>query len=133
MKYILLILVITFLGCSKGSEEPNNIPPELIGKWKVVERYTTDGGSDPTWSLYDSGRIYDKWFKGDGTYILTRPSTNPDCMGGNYSVLENNITYSNNPCTTGAPVTIELLTENELIIDTNFFEPFKVKYIKVIE
>ena len=45
MKNILLILAISLLGCSKSSEEPNNIPPELIGKWKIVETYTTDGGS----------------------------------------------------------------------------------------
>ena len=81
MKNILLILLLILLGCSDDNEDPkNNIPAELIGKWKIVEKYTSEGGSNHIWSHYDSGRIYDKWFKNDGTYVLTYPSSNPDCM-----------------------------------------------------
>lgn len=135
MRNLLLILVIYFMvaSCNKdNNDDPKNtIPPELIGKWKAVEIYSTDGGSPATWSTYDSGRDWDKWFKSDGTYSLSYPYTDPDCMGGTYSVSDNDITYGDNPCTDGTPVTIEILTENELLINANHFEAMKTKYIKV--
>lgn len=136
MKNLLLILFIFFVtsNCyNSTNEDPKNtIPPELIGKWKIVELYTSDG-SNSYWHTYDSGREWDTWFKSDGTYTLSYPYTDPNCMGGTYSILENDITFSDNPCTDGTPVTIEVLTENELQINSIFFEIYKSKSIKVIE
>ena len=135
MKNMFLILTFSLmsLGCSNNNDDPqNNILPELIGKWKIVERYSTDGGSPASWSPYDSGEIYDKWFKSDGTFIIVGIN-NPDCASGTYSVENNYITYTDSPCAPEKPVIIESLTHTELIIDANFFEPIKTKYIKVIE
>lgn len=137
MKNLILTIILATitLSCSKNDNETqNNIPTELIGKWKIIEVYTTEGGlNDGAWSSYDSGHEYDTWFKNDGTFLLTNPSTNPDCMGGNYSILENNITYSNNPCSIDQPVTIELINEINLIINLNHFEIYKTKYQKITE
>lgn len=133
--YILFIIATLTLSCSKSDNEPeNNIPTELIGKWKAIEIYSTDGGSPATWSLYDSGLVYDIWFKSHGTYMLGRDSSNNlECKEGNYSVIGNEITYSDSPCAPEVPVFIESLTAVELIIDGNFFEPSKTKYIRVTE
>lgn len=121
-------------GCNKGSNDDpkSTIPPELIGKWKIVELYTSDG-SNAYWHVYDSGRVWDKWFKSDGTYLNTDTDLPIDCMSGNYTVNNNYIQYSNSPCVPEEPVIIESLSNRELTIDGNFFEPIKTKYIKVIE
>lgn len=130
--FTIIIAVIT-LNCSKSdSENQNNIPPELIGKWKVIEVYSTDGGSPAVWSSYDSGYEYDIWFKNDGIFMITG-TTNTDCMSGNFVVSGNDITYSNSICASNEPVTIELLNETDLLINLNHFEPYKTKYKKIVE
>jgi len=130
MKNIFLILVIIFLGCSESSEEPNNIPNELIGKWKIDEIFTTEGGSPATWSSYDSGEIYDIWLKENGTYIDV--NTDENCNNGTYIITENQITFS--PCASLYPLTIEKLMKDTLILRDNFIpDIFKTKYLKIIE
>jgi hypothetical protein len=77
---------------------------------------------------------YDKWFKIDGTWFSTDPA-NP-CNKGKYLVVGDQMTYfhsNTDLCVQVDPVTIESLSEMELIIDTNFWEPLKFKYKKVIE
>ncbi len=130
MKKILLILIIIFIGCTKSSEEPNNTPPELIGKWKIVEIFSTDGGEPATWALYDSGEAYDLWLKQNGTY--SDPNTDETCNNGSYLISDNQITFS--PCASEYPLTIENLTQSTLILRDNFIpDIFKTKYIKVVE
>lgn len=132
-KVILIILVtITCFACSKNDENSKNeIPDKLIGKWKITEIYSTDGGSPATWSVYDSGEVYDIWFKENQIVSFTGNSN--ECMSASYSVIESSIYYTNNPCTTEDPIIIELLNDYELILDLNNIEPYKSKYIRVID
>lgn|SRR5690606_29975784 len=126
----LLCLMLSF-SCSNSDGKPeNNVPQELIGKWKLIEIYSSDGTTS-SWSPYDSGEVYDIWFKENGTVIFIGNSEN--CMDASYSVTGNNIYYSNNPCTTEDPIFIEFLTESELILDLNSIEPHKSKFIKLNE
>ena len=135
MKTIFLILIILLFGCSESNQEEElNIPPELIGKWKQIEVFSTSGGDLGDWAPFDSGRAYDMWFKKDGTWISTDP-TSP-CIEGRYVISGDQMTILHNNsslCVQVDPVTIERLTSNELIIDYNFWEPLKSKNLKVVE
>ncbi|MBN2639221.1 MAG: hypothetical protein JXR65_09070 [Bacteroidales bacterium] len=132
-KYLLFILVLGILGCGdKNKDNVGYIPPELIGKWKVIELCTTDGESVPAWSPYDSGETYDSWYKRDGTHI-SYSSTNPDCEVSRYKVTGKYIYFSGTPCSPDKPVIIEQLTDSLLIINLNHFETFKSKSVKVFD
>ena len=129
MKNILLILAIILLGCTKSSEElNNNIPPELIGKWKVVEIYSADGGSPASWSLIKNGFSY-IFFENKK---VIRDNLQADCIEGNFTIENDNIIYFTFSCISYESL-IENLTNNELIIDTQNFEPLKYKFLKIID
>ena len=127
MKTIILIFSLFILGCSKNDtpkEDPNNIPQELIGKWKIVQVYETDGGSEPQWRDEDTGHSYDYWFKSNGTYVKFDGISNGVYIinSGNYITLTNvsSVTYL-----------IESISNDEILINYLNFEPLKYKYIKV--
>lgn len=126
MKTIILIFSLFIMGCSNDhtpNEEPN-IPQELIGKWKIIEVYETDGGREPQWRDEDTGAIYDYWFKSDGTFLQSDGIYN-----GTYTIdTSMKLTFTINSPNT---VSIEQLTSTQLIIDFLNFEPYKHKYIKV--
>lgn len=127
MKAFFLIFSLFILGCSNDDtpkEEPNNIPQQLIGKWKIVEVYETDGGSEPQWRNEDTGAIYDYWFKSNSTFLQSDGIYN-----GTYTIdTSMKLTFTTNSPNT---VLIEQLTSSQLIIDFLNFEPYKHKYIKV--
>lgn len=127
MKTIILIISLFLLGCSNNdnpNDELNNIPQELIGKWKITEVYETDGGSDPQWRDEDTGTTYDYWFKSDSSYLKS-----DGIYEGTYVVdLDLNLILTINSTST---LKIEQLTSNILIIDFLNFEPYKHKCIKV--
>jgi len=126
MKTIILIFSLFILGCSNNhnpNEEPN-IPQELIGKWKIIEVYETDGASEPQWRDEDTGAIYDYWFKSNGSFLQS-----DGAFSGSYMIDENNdieLTINN-----VKKYHIEYLTSDSLIIDLLNFEPLKVKYVKI--
>jgi len=94
------------LSCSKHDDKSqNNMPQELIGKWKIVEVYSTDGGSPASWSPYDSGEVYDIWIKENNTYISKDNDEN--CNNGSFSLDNDQITF--HPCASAYPFTIETL------------------------
>lgn len=128
--FTLLLLTITFLGCSKndGNNPNEEIPSELIGKWKTVEIYTIEV-DPPSWSAYDSGENYDIWFKANGE--VTFGGRTDNCSKANYSIDGNSLYYSGNPCISENPATIEALSDSELILNLNHFEIFKSKFVKV--
>ena len=131
MKTIILIFSLFILGCSGDDtpkEEPNNIPEELIGKWKIVEVYETDGGSEPQWREYMSSNSFHIWFKSNYQYQNTDGDEN--CLTGIYSINSSSLKYES-ICGGQSEVSIELLETNLLIIDFLNFEPYKHKYVKV--
>ncbi|HEY4618186.1 MAG TPA: lipocalin family protein [Flavobacterium sp.] len=126
--YILSIMLST--SCSNNDDKPqNNVPQELIGKWKIAEIYSSDGSS-ASWSPHDSGEIYDIWFKSNWTYVSF--DNNENCNNGNFSINDNQITFY--PCTSDYPLTIEVLTTETLIL-RDYFTPevYKTKYSKISE
>ena len=129
MKNIILILSLLTLGCSNDNtpkEESNNIPQELIGKWKIVEIFETDGGSNPEWRNENTIYGYNIWFKSNGVYIKNEGDTQ-----GRYELENNNIKYILASTQNSQTVHIENLTVNTLIIDFLNFEPYKHRYIKI--
>lgn len=130
MKVIILIFSLFILGCSSydtPKEKPNNIPQELIGKWKIVEVYDSHGGNDPYWLPHETGAIYDYWFKESGDFLKNNGE-----IQGNYTVDKDNYIFfqsSNNQ--NSYTYFIENITIDSLIIDLLNFEPLKYKYIKI--
>ena len=123
-----LIISLMSLACSNNNEEPqNNIPAELIGKWKIVERFTSDGTSG-YWHSYDSEYFYDLWLKANGTFSTEDEDACSNCT---YIVLNNQITFY--PYGVDYPSNIESLSNEELILNANHFEPIKTKYVKIFE
>ncbi|OQY05244.1 MAG: hypothetical protein B6I20_01590 [Bacteroidetes bacterium 4572_117] len=133
MKKTLFLLCLFFLACSDKSEpiveEINKVPPELIGKWKIVEIYETDGGSLPSWRTYNSGNEYHVWFKFNNKYEKSGGALT--CLTGNYTILDNNYLRYNSVCGGEQEVYIELLKKDSLIIDLKIFEAHKLRYIKI--
>lgn len=131
MKNLILLLTLSFvtLNCSKSdSENQNNIPPELIGKWKVIEVYSTDGGSEPKWSSIVNGFSYT--FSNDN--IVIRDNLQTGCNEGKFSLKNENTILFVFPCITYESF-IENNTNTLLILDTKNFEPLKYKFQKEIE
>jgi hypothetical protein len=129
MKAIILLFSLLVLGCSKNDTpkgDPNNIPQELIGKWKIIEVYETDGASEPQWRNESTIYKYNIWFKNNGEYIK-----NEGDSYGIYELENNNLKYILTNTQNSQVVYIENLTTDNLIIDFLNFEPYKHKYIKV--
>jgi hypothetical protein len=127
MKAISLVFVLFILGCSNEqipNIEPNNIPQELIGKWKIVEVYETDGASKPQWRNKNTGSIYDYWFKIDNSFLQS-----DGIYEGTYSV-DSNMTLKLTINSSNS-VKIETLNLDTLVINYLNFEPFKYKFRKV--
>jgi hypothetical protein len=132
MKAISLVLVLFILGCSNEkipNIEPNNIPQKLLGKWKIVEVFETDGASEPQWRNYTSSNNFNVWFKSDGKYVNSDGDVN--CLTGTYSLKNDTLSYFSS-CGGKSEVYIELLLSDTMIIDGLNFEPFKIKYNKII-
>jgi|OpeIllAssembly_1097287.scaffolds.fasta_scaffold491240_3 hypothetical protein len=124
-----IILAVITLSCSKNDKDnQNNIPPELIGKWKITSMYVV---IENQWTNLDSNYAYDVWYKENSTVIFTESNSN--CPITNYSITGNKIFYSSCDGKSEFPYIIESLTESELIIITPHFEGDKYKYQKIAE
>jgi hypothetical protein len=134
MKKIFLFLSILFISCSPQNdpiiEDISPIPPELFGKWKIIEIYETNGVCIyPCWRDYISGNEYHGWFKEDNSYETTDGDST--CLTGTYTVSKDNILKYTSDCGGEQEVYIELLKIDSLIIDLKIFEPLKHKYVKI--
>jgi len=124
---VFLIVVFTIFSCTKDNEEPKNIPPELIGKWKITHQYSASGsGLDGTWIEIDTGKIYDIWLKNDGTFVT---QDDESCENCNYYISDNKLYLSTNGG--DSPGTINDLTDQAFILWWDDFEGFGYKYKKV--
>ncbi|WP_452222492.1 hypothetical protein [Lacinutrix salivirga] len=126
----LFCLVLSF-SCSNNDDKPeNNVPQELIGKWKLIEIYASDGNSN-SWVPYDSGESYDIWFKEDlGLVVSTMVE---GCQIGSFSISSNNEIVYNLPCSEQSIIPIESLSETTLITDVTYIEYELNKYEKITE
>ena len=132
-KILIVIVLLLALGCENkdDSTDNKNIPPELIGKWKVVEVCSSEAEPGCTWSPYDSGDVYDIWFK-ENMEILVSSMTG-GCQQGSYSFSTENEIIINLPCTEQSIIPVESLTESILITNTTYIEYELTKYEKVME
>ena len=120
------------LSCSKHDDKSqNNVPQELIGKWKIVEIYSTDGGSPTSWSPYDSGEVYDIWFKENSEFIVSNMIEG--CQIGSFSMSSNDEIIIDLPCSEQSIIPIDSLSESILITNTTYIEYELSKYQKVSE
>lgn len=88
MKSIILILsmLLSLTSCSDDDVKPQE--NDILGTWKLIETYGSDGGSNPQWTAVNNGYTYT--FNNDGTLISDRFTCN-----GSYSLLsQNQVTIS---------------------------------------
>lgn len=86
--FLSLIAIISFYSCSQNENtEKENL--SLIGSWKLIETYNSDGGSTPSWKSVENGYTYS--FKSDGSFTSNRFS---ECTKGNYTISYNKLTLT---------------------------------------
>lgn len=85
MKNLILIFTILLLSCSNDDNKPQENP--LKGTWKLIETYSSDGGSNPQWTSVENGYTYT--FNSNGTYSSTRFS---ECSTGEYTITDSTLT-----------------------------------------
>lgn len=64
MKSLILILSM-FLSLSSCSDDKKSQNENILGTWKLIETYGSDGGSIPKWTAVNNGYKYT--FNSDGT------------------------------------------------------------------
>ena len=99
MKNLILIFTILLLSCSNDDNKPQENP--LKGTWKLIETYSSDGGSNPQWTSVENGYTYT--FNSNGTYSSTRFS---ECSTGEYTITDSTATLydiSGNPVKSKTP------------------------------
>ena len=128
---LFIILVLTTVSCTKDSEDPkSNIPPELIGKWKITHHFSPSGsGLEGTWIEVNTGLEYDIWFKKSSEVIMK--SLGENCEEGTFNVIENEINFKF-PCGEST-IPIDSLSNTTLITNVSYIEYELNKYIKVNE
>ncbi|WP_445748358.1 lipocalin family protein [Polaribacter sp.] len=90
MKKLILTLavILSFNSCSQSeNNEKENL--SLIGTWKLIESYSSDGGNTPSWKTVENGYIYT--FNSDGSFTSNRFS---ECTKGNYKITDNKLTLT---------------------------------------
>jgi len=87
MKNLILIFSILISLTSCNSDDTNKQESTVIGNWKLIETYGSDGGNNPQWNSVANGYTYT--FNQNGSFTSNRFS---ECSEGNYSILANNLT-----------------------------------------
>jgi|SRR5690606_10071730 len=88
MKHFILIfgLLFTVSGCSSDDNDID-YGEGLIGTWKLVEVYLSDGGSQSAWVSVKNGYVYT--FKNNGTFTSSRFE---ECNRGKFEETEHILT-----------------------------------------
>jgi len=133
MKNLVYILYMMLsLSCSNNDDKSqNNVPHALFGKWKLIEIYSSDDGSQASWSPYDSGEVYDIWFKENSEFIVSNMIE--DCQIGSFSMSSNDEIIIDLPCSEQSIIPIDSLSESILITNTTYIEYELSKYQRVSE
>ena len=127
-------VVIMLLMQSCNPVEPDSqqwVPEELIGQWKTVAVFDSDGSNEPRWRDYQSDKTYDIWYKENGEYASFDFTYNDQCNDGTYSVNKKYEITFYTPCAGIYIVQIDSLFGDTLIIDANHFEFIKTKSFRV--
>ncbi|QBN20184.1 hypothetical protein [Flavobacterium nackdongense] len=129
--FYLAILYFSALSCSK-SEGDNSTKPSVVGKWKQIELYNSDGGSSPSWHTITNG--YTIELLSNGTFNSTKHS---ECTTGSYTISSTNeisMTYNCSGFTNNFIEKIETITNTQLILKPiyiNCDEGCSVKFAKL--
>lgn len=88
MKNLILLfsLILSFSSCSQNEEEKIN-DNSIFGTWKLIEVYSSDGGSNPQWKPVVNGYTYT--FNLDGTFTSNRFS---ECSIGKFELNNTTLT-----------------------------------------
>lgn len=110
MKNLILLfsLILSFSSCSQNGEEKIN-DNSIVGTWKLIEVYSSDGGSNPQWKPVENGYTYT--FNIDGTFTSTRFS---ECSVGKFELNNSTLTlrFDCNGFTTGLESPVGTFIEN---------------------
>tara|TARA_R110002050_G_scaffold247153_1_gene384970 strand:+ start:172 stop:576 length:405 start_codon:yes stop_codon:yes gene_type:complete len=118
MKNLILLfsLILSFSSCSQNGEEKIN-DNSIVGTWKLIEVYSSDGGTNPQWkpvengytyTFYSNGVIKSSKFNCDGKYTLNTSNSvhiefdcNNSKMNGNFDFkfMDENLIFTPNPNT----------------------------------
>jgi len=87
MKSLILILsmLLSLTSCSDDDTKAQEV--SIIGTWKLIETYGSDGGSNPQWATVENGYTYT--FNNGGSIISNRFNCN-----GSYTMSLNDITIN---------------------------------------
>lgn len=128
--YLPFLLFLT-MSCSKSNDDDSS-KASIIGKWKLIELYNSDGGSSPNWHTITNG--YTIEFFSNGTFTSTK---HIECTTGSYTISptnEVNMTYNCVGFTNSYLEKVETNTSTQLILKPTYMncdEGCSVKFEKV--
>jgi len=128
--YLPILLILT-MSCSKSNNDDSS-KPSIIGKWKLIELYNSDGGTSPTWHTVTNGYLLE--FFSNGTFTSTK---HIECTTGSYTISptnEVNMTYNCVSFTNSYLEKVETNTSTQLILKPTYMncdEGCSVKFEKV--
>jgi hypothetical protein len=93
-KIIPFLALVALLSCSNSNNSEANLI--INSKWKLIETYFSDGGSDTKWIKVDNG--YTIEFYQNGTFKSMKPGA--PCVNGKYSISDKNILVLKYNCNT---------------------------------
>ena len=133
MKTLIYLPILLFLtmSCSNSNDDDSS-KASIIGKWKLIELYNSDGGSSPSWHTITNG--YTIEFFSNGTFTSTK---HIECTTGSYTISptnEVNMTYNCVGFTNSYLEKVETNTSTQLILKPSYLncdEGCSVKFEKI--
>lgn len=95
MKKIITLLVLgVLMSCTNNDSNKSDLT--ITSKWKLIETYFSNGGSDTKWQKADNS--YTIEFYQNGTFKSMKPGA--PCENGKYSISDKNILVLKYTCST---------------------------------
>lgn len=85
-KILLLSMLLSLTSCR--DDDTKSQETSILGTWKLIETYGSNGGTNPQWTTVNNGYTYT--FNNDGTFSSTRFIG--ECTTGTYIMSSNSIT-----------------------------------------